>query len=161
MGFVIWLTGLPGSGKTTLAKKLKEEFEKMGRKVVILDGNEIREKFYPELGFSKEEREFHNKIVIYLAKFLSEELDYIVIVSVIAPLRKVREFARQKIKNYFEVYLKADLKFLKKRKPEIYKNKTAAFYEEGNPDLILDAREELKNKIQRILEALREKKWIP
>ena len=155
---VLWLTGLPGSGKTTLAKALKEVLEKeYGKKVVILDGNEIREKFYPELGFSKEEREFHNKIIIYLAKFLSEELNYFVIVSVIAPLRKIREFARQKIKNYIEIYLKADLDLLKKRKPEIYKDPTAVFYEEGNPDLILDAEKELDEKVKIIIEYLKSK----
>jgi len=91
---------------------------------------------------------------------LSEELDYFVIVSVIAPLRRVRELARNKIKNYLEVYLKADLELLKERKPHIYKDKTAAFYEEGNADLELDAREELGEKISKVLNVLRERNYL-
>jgi adenylylsulfate kinase len=153
-----WFTGL---SKTTIAKKLKEILEKeYGKKSVILDGNEVREFLYPELGFSKEEREFHNKVVIYLSKYLSEKLGYYVIVSVIAPIRKVREFARNKIKKYLEVYLKADLEFLRQRKPEIYRDPTAAFYEEGNPDLILDAREELDKKVEKIIKELKERNWL-
>ena len=160
MSFVIWLTGLPGAGKTTLANALKERLENMGYKVIVLDGNDIRSKLYPELGFSKEEREFHNKVVIYLAKFLSEELNYVVLVSVIAPIKEIRELARQKIKKYLEVYIKADLETLRNRKPEVYKDKTATFYEEGNPDLILDSNKELEDKIKEVFKKLKEKRWI-
>ena len=153
MGFVIWLTGLPGSGKSTIANILKEKLEKIYKKeVIILDGDKLRKEFYPDLGFSPEEREFHNKVVIYLSKFLSENLDYIVIVSVIAPIRKVREYARKIIRNYIEVYLKADMETLIRRKPEIYKNHTAKFYEEGNPDLIINTEEDLESNIRKICE---------
>jgi len=86
-----------------------------------------------------------------LAKFLSEELGYYVIVSVIAPIKRVRELAREKIKDYVEVYLKADLDLLKKRKPEIYRDKTATFYEEGNPDLILDAGNDIEKNVDKVI----------
>ena len=157
-GFVVWLTGLPATGKTTIAKELRK---RLGNNVIILDGDEIRRKFYPNLGFSKEEREFHNKVVVFLAKFLSEELGYIVIVSLVSPLKKVREFARSKINRFLEVYLKADINTLKRRKPHIYKDSSVSFYEEGNPDLVIDTSEsDIDEAVNKIIAKIREMGWL-
>ena len=69
-GFVIWLTGLPGSGKTTIARMLEEMFKKKKIKIEVFDGDEVRKNLSPDLGFTKEEREQHNRRVIYLTKLL-------------------------------------------------------------------------------------------
>ncbi|WP_456472357.1 adenylyl-sulfate kinase [Methanocaldococcus sp.] len=120
-GFTIWLTGPSGVGKSTLAQVLKEKLLDMGYCVEILDGDEIRNKLYPNLGFSKEAREMHNRIVIHMAKLLSRN-GVIAIVSLISPYRKVREYAREEIENFMEVYVYAPLEVRIKRDPKgLYK----------------------------------------
>ncbi|CAB3290105.1 putative adenylyl-sulfate kinase [Methanocaldococcus lauensis] len=116
-GFTIWLTGPSGSGKTTLARALKEKLKNKGYKVEILDGDEIRNTLYPNLGFSKEAREMHNRIVIHLAKLLSRN-GIIAIVSLISPYKSIREFARKEINNFMEVYVYAPLDVRIKRDPK-------------------------------------------
>ncbi|MCQ6254482.1 adenylyl-sulfate kinase [Methanocaldococcus sp.] len=117
VGFTIWLTGPSGAGKTTLAKALKEKLKEMGHRVEILDGDEIRNSLYPNLGFSKEAREMHNKVVIYMAKLLSRN-GVISIVSLISPYKSVREYARKEIGRFMEVYVYAPLNVRIKRDPK-------------------------------------------
>lgn len=100
-GFTIWLTGPSGAGKTTLAVKLAKRLREIGYRVEILDGDTIRKTLYPELGFSKEAREMHNRVVIYMAKLLSRN-GVIAIVSLISPYKAVREYARKEIGNFIE-----------------------------------------------------------
>jgi len=116
-GFTIWLTGPSGAGKTTLAKALKNRFKEMGYNVEILDGDEIRNTLYPNLGFSKEAREMHNRIVIHMAKLLSRN-GVIAIVSLISPYRSVRDCARKEIDRFMEVYVYAPLEVRIKRDPK-------------------------------------------
>ncbi len=108
-GFTIWLTGPSGAGKTTLAVKLARKLREMGYRVEILDGGDtIRKTLYPELGFSKEAREMHNRIVIHMARLLSRNGGVIAIVSLISPYRAVRERARKEIGgDFIEVYVYA------------------------------------------------------
>ncbi|WP_297499547.1 adenylyl-sulfate kinase, partial [Thermococcus sp.] len=116
-GFTIWLTGPSGAGKTTLAVKLAKRLRGMGYRVEILDGDTIRKTLYPNLGFSKEAREMHNRIVIHMAKLLSRN-GVIVIVSLISPYRAVREYARKEIGDFIEVYVYAPLKVRIQRDPK-------------------------------------------
>ena len=58
-GFVVWLTGLPASGKTTIARGLEAELRGRGLRVEVLDGDDVRRSLSPELGFSKGDRETH------------------------------------------------------------------------------------------------------
>lgn len=117
MSFVIWLTGPSGSGKTTLARALSEKLKKMGYRVEILDGDEIRRNLYPDIGFSREAREMHNRVVIHMAKLLSRN-GVVAIVSLISPFRAVREKARQEIGRFVEVYLKCPLEVRIQRDPK-------------------------------------------
>nr|WP_157198836.1 adenylyl-sulfate kinase [Methanocaldococcus infernus] len=120
-GFTIWLTGPSGVGKSTLAQALKEKLLSQGYCVEVLDGDEIRNKLYPNLGFSKEERELHNRVVTYMAKLLSRN-GVVVIVSLISPYRRVRKYARDEIENFMEVYVYAPLEVRIKRDPKgLYK----------------------------------------
>jgi adenylylsulfate kinase len=148
-GFCIWITGPSGAGKSTIANALLKKLKEKDYKVELLDGDEIRSKLYPYLGFSKEAREMHNKVVIEMAKRLVRN-DIIVIVSLISPFKKVREFARNEIEKFIEVYvytpleerIKRDSKglYTKALKGEI-KNLTGydGVYEEPeNPELKLD-----------------------
>ncbi|RME16554.1 MAG: adenylyl-sulfate kinase, partial [Bdellovibrio sp.] len=74
---VIWLTGLSGSGKSTIAKALKAKLEEQGNEVKILDGDELRRTISADLGFSPEDREKHNMRVIELANQLKNEGIYV------------------------------------------------------------------------------------
>ena len=112
MSFIIWMTGLPCSGKTTIAKKLSQHISKLA----ILDGDEMRELLSPNEDFSRKGINNHNKKVVNLAKLL---LDHNVPVCVpkINPFVENREDARKILKNhnFIQVYIKCSLDSCEKR----------------------------------------------
>ena len=94
--FVVWLPGLSGSGKTTIARTLEDALKSMNRCVVVLDGDEIRRHLSPDLGFSKRDRELNVERVAYLSHILSRS-GIITIVALISPFRTSRDYARKKV----------------------------------------------------------------
>ena len=117
MSFVVWMTGLPGSGKTTIARWLEDYYRKQEKKVEVLDGDEVRKTLSPGLGFTEEERTAHNKRVIHMAKVLSRN-DVVVLVSLISPYRKVRDFARSELPKFMEVHVNCPLEVCMERDPK-------------------------------------------
>jgi adenylylsulfate kinase len=97
------MTGLPSSGKTTLAEKLKDPLEKAGRKVELLDGDVIRGLF-PKTGFSKEERDNHIRRVGFMASLLAKH-GVTVICSFVSPYKETRNQVREMYDNFIEVYI--------------------------------------------------------
>lgn len=93
-GLVVWLTGLPCSGKTTIAVEAKELLEARGYKVAHLDGDNVRETLCSDLGFSKEDRRENLKRVAHCAKFLSQQ-GTVVLCSFVSPYKEQRDMARQ------------------------------------------------------------------
>ena len=84
-GFVVWMTGLPASGKSTLSRLLEKELrERHGRRVEVLDGDEVRKGLSRDLGLSKEDREEHARRVSYVAKVLARN-GVVAIVALISP----------------------------------------------------------------------------
>ena len=146
---VIWLTGIPGSGKTTLAIELKKFYEKKGLSLEILDGDEVRKTLSKDLGFSPEDRKEHNRRVIFVAQILAKN-GVTTVVPLISPYRETRDYARKEIPTFVEVWIKASIDECKKRDPKgLYKKALAgeiknltglqAPYEEPkNPELVLD-----------------------
>ena len=111
MSFVLWMTGLPCSGKTTITCKLQESIPNLA----ILDGDELREWLSPK-DFSREGRNEHNRKVAFLAKLLLNH-NVPVSVSLISPYKENRESAREIIgnENFIETYVKCSLDICEKR----------------------------------------------
>lgn len=149
-GFVVWLEGLPGSGKSTLSREIRTRLRALGWKTEILDGDEVRHMFSPELGFSRSDREFHARRVSYVARMLARN-GVAVVVAMITPYETSRQAARSQVAaNFAEVWLKCPLEVCKQRDPKgLYKSSQAGgmkkmtgvddpFEEPLNPDLVVD-----------------------
>jgi len=146
---VIWLTGIPASGKTTLALELQKFYENKGIPIEILDGDEIRKTLSKDLGLSPEDRKEHNRRVIFVAKILAKN-GVTTIVPLISPYRETRANARKEIPDFIEIWVKTSVDECIKRDPKgLYKKALAgeiknltglqAPYEEPqNAELILD-----------------------
>lgn len=113
-GFTVWLTGPPNAGKTTLAEMLRDRLVAEGDEVELFDGNLLRDKLSPNLGFSRPEREMHCRRVAYFCAVLNRH-GVNCIVALIAPYEALRQDLRREIANYFEVYLRCPLEALAAR----------------------------------------------
>lgn len=117
---VIWLTGLSGAGKTTIAQRIAAQLRSLGHQVEEMDGDVIRS-FFPTLGFTDEERDAHVRRVGYMCSRI-EAQGTTVIASLISPSIESRKFVRQICKNYFEVYVSTPLSVCEARDPKgLYK----------------------------------------
>ena len=110
---VIWLTGLSGAGKTTIAKELIADMENKGIACELLDGDVIRTMF-PGTGFSKEARNAHVKRVAYVASLLQKH-GVTTIVSLISPYRESRDFARDICAGFNEIHVATTLEECERR----------------------------------------------
>ena len=170
MTFVLWMTGLPSSGKTTINRKLAENIKNLA----ILDGDELREWLSPK-DFSREGRNEHNRKVANLAKMLLEH-NVPVGVSLISPYLENRKTARQIINNdkkFFELYVKCSLEkceerdvkgLYKKARNNEVKNLTGVndpYEEPANPNLVIDTEKyTIEECINKILDFLKSMKCI-
>ncbi len=107
-GFVLWMTGLSGSGKTTIALLLEEELLRRGLKVERLDGDIVRKSLTRDLGFSKEDREKNIERVTFVAKLLSRN-GVACICSFISPYQSIRDGVRAETTNFMETFIDASL----------------------------------------------------
>ena len=103
-GFTVWMTGLPSSGKSTLAGLLAAELQGRGLPVVNLDGDEVRMRLSKGLGFSKEDRDENIRRISYVARVASD-MGGVAITSAISPYREIRDEARAEIANFVEVFV--------------------------------------------------------
>ena len=113
---VIFLTGLSGSGKSTVAVGIYQELQKRGIKVEHLDGDVVRD-IFPRTGFSREERDRHIRRIGFLAGML-EKNGITVVASFIAPYKESRDFVRERCNNYREVYLSTPIEVCRQRDPK-------------------------------------------
>lgn len=144
---VIWLIGISGAGKTTIGRKLEEHFNNIGKKCYLLDGDEVRDLFDRDLGYSDAEREANIKRIM-LGAYLLDKNDIIGIICNIGPLEHLRQLARKKIKGYNEIYVKKDLAISMKNDVKgVYKENAgktqivgidATFDEPQTPDLVIE-----------------------
>jgi adenylylsulfate kinase len=113
-GVIIWLTGLSGAGKTTIANRLKDVISQRDLNVEVLDGDIIRTNLSQGLGFSKSDRDINIRRVGYVANLLSRN-GVIVIVAAISPYRAVRDEIRASSHNFIEVYVNAPIEICESR----------------------------------------------
>jgi len=149
-GMVLWLYGLSGSGKSTIARAAHERLLAAGRLAAVLDGDTLRAGLNENLGFSDDDRRENVRRVAHVARLLSIQ-GLIVLVSVITPRRDLRALAAQIAgPGFLEIFVRASYATCAARDPKgLYKRaedgrlaaftgRDSAFEEPESPDLILD-----------------------
>ncbi|WP_029215593.1 adenylyl-sulfate kinase [Kallotenue papyrolyticum] len=171
-GLTIWLTGLSGAGKSTIAGLLAEALRARGRRVEILDGDVVRTHLSKGLGFSREDRDTNVLRIGWVCEVLTRH-GVIAIAAVISPYRATRDEVRRRIGRFVEVFVDAPLEVCIERDVKgLYKKalagEIAAFtgvsdpYEPPlAPELTLHtAQETPEQSVARILAYLEEHEWI-
>ena len=143
VGQVIWITGLSGSGKTTIAEAICPRFKELGLSPIILDGDILREIFTGtnknKASYDRNERIDLSRKYGLLCKNLSWQ-GFTVIIATVSMFDEVYAWNRKNLPNYFEVYLNVPLSELKRRDPKnIYKRfNTGAIRNVAGLDLSVD-----------------------
>ena len=168
-GVVVWLTGLPGSGKTTVARGVAEELRRKGFRVEVLDGDEVRKWLSPEAGFTREDRRRHLIRVAHVSRLLARN-GVIVLCSFVSPYRDVRREIREIVERdapFVEVYVKCSLEECIRRDPKgLYRRALRGeikhftgisdpYEPPENPELELDTESEsVEENVRKLLEYL-------
>lgn len=113
-GMVIWLTGLPCAGKSTLAHALFEALTQRGLSCEVLDGDVVRQNLSRGLGFSREDRDINVKRIGFVAGLLAKH-GAVAIVAAVSPYREVRQAVRSGIERFVEVHVDAPTQVCEKR----------------------------------------------
>ena len=113
-GKVVWITGLSGSGKSTIASEVVKQFENEGLKVCMLDGDGIREAMDNDLGYHFGDRLKSAYRMSRLAKMFSQQ-GLNVVVATISLFKEIHDFNRSELKNYIEVYMENDVALLQRQ----------------------------------------------
>src|SRR6266851_1632953 len=167
-GFTLWFTGLSGAGKSTLSEAIEHRLKASGQKVEVLDGDVVRTHLSKGLGFSREDRDTNIKRIAFVCGLLTRN-DVICISAAISPYRETRQWARDHIGDFVEVYVKCPIEVCRQRDVKgLYKlvdeGKIKGFtgvddpYEEPeNPELIVETdKETVEESIGRIFARLEE-----
>ena len=171
-GFVVWFTGLPGSGKSTIANGVAEELRKEGYRVEVLDGDWIRKTINPDAGFTREQRRIHLRRVAWIARLLARN-GVVVLCSFVSPYREVRAEIRSIVEEegipFIEVFVKCSLEECIRRDPKgLYKKALRGeiqhftgisdpYEEPENPDIVIDTEHDsIEMNIKKVLAKLRE-----
>ncbi len=149
-GMVVWMTGLSGSGKTTIAQEAEKMLIKAGVPAYILDGDKLRKGLNSDLGFSEDDRRENIRRTAEAAKLFAD-MGAVTIVTLISPFEESRRQAREIIGGAFsEVYVKASVETCASRDPKnLYKKAYAGEIKNftgidspyeipENPDIVLD-----------------------
>jgi len=167
-GVVLWFTGLPSSGKSTIANEVAYKLHSKGKLSYVLDGDNIRHGLNKNLGFSPEDRNENIRRISEVANLFADA-GFITITAFISPYRKYRNFCRGLVgtDRFLEIFVKTSVETCEKRDPKgLYKKARAgeikgftgvdAPYEEPeNPELILDTdKETIEESVEKVLNKL-------
>jgi adenylyl-sulfate kinase len=172
-GFTLWFTGLSGSGKSTLAQYLTPKLIELGKRVEVLDGDEIRENLSKGLGFSKEDRDTNIRRIGYVANLLARN-GVCSITAAISPYREIRREVRSRAQaGFVEVYVFCPLEVVEERDTKgLYKKARAGIiknftgisdpYEEPEQAEVMvnTAEESIEESADKILSYLRSQALI-
>lgn len=171
-GFTLWFTGLSGAGKSTLSQAVEQRLRALERNVEVLDGDVVRTNLSKGLGFSREDRDTNIKRIAFVCKLLTRN-GVACISAAISPYAETREWARNEIGNFVEVYLKCPIDVCRQRDVKgLYKladeGKIKGFtgvddpYEEPeHPELVLETdKETIEESVDRIFAKLEELGYI-
>jgi adenylylsulfate kinase len=167
-GVTIWFTGLPCSGKTTLAQKLSAELKKRGILCEDLDGDVTRKYLSKGLGFSKEDRDENIRRVGFVCSLLTKH-GTVVTAAFVSPYRSIRDENRKLIGNFVEVYVKCSVeKCMERDVKGMYKKAIAGeiknftgvsdpFEEPERPELVVETDKESEaESLKKIIDKLEE-----
>jgi bifunctional enzyme CysN/CysC len=175
LGHTVWLTGLSGSGKSTIACEVERQLTEQGRLCYLLDGDNVRHGLNRDLGFSAEERSENIRRVAEVARLMNEA-GVIVIAAFISPYRDDRRRAREIVgqAHFSEVFVDAPLDVCEGRDPKGLYAKVRAgeipqftgvtdpYEAPENPDLRLDtAQQDIAVSVETVLGSLRDRGVIP
>lgn len=171
---LIWFTGLPSSGKSTIAHLVEKYLFEKGIRTYVLDGDNVRHGLNSNLGFSRDDRYENLRRIVELSK-LMVDAGLIVLASFISPYREDRKYVKERFHNdnFLEIYVKCSIEECEKRDPKgnykkaragIIQNYTgisAPYEEPENPDLIIDTEKlSLQNSVQEVMKLLKERNFI-
>ncbi len=176
-GFTIWLTGLSGAGKTTLATEMARELRARGVSVEVLDGDQVRTNLSKGLGFSKEDRDTNIRRIGYVCRLLSRN-GVAAISAAISPYREARDEVRRLVEQdgaeFLEVFVTCPIDVLAERDVKgLYKKALAGEikgftgvddpYEEPlAPDVIIESDRELVDfSAMKIINELEQRELVP
>lgn len=170
-GVVVWFTGLPSAGKSTIAHAVEDRLHRMSCRTFVLDGDNVRHGLSGDLGFSDDDRHENIRRIGEVAK-LFVEAGIIVLTAFVSPFRRDRQLARGLLLHgdFLEVYCRCPLEICEARDPKGHYSRArageighftgvSAPYEEPlNPDLMLDtARNTLGETVDRVCGMLAER----
>ena len=172
-GFTLWFTGLPASGKNTLANEVSKELsEKYILPVERLDGRVLRQTLWQDLGFSSEDRYKNIERATYIAKLLTKNR-VVTVASFVSPEKGMRSWARKQIGNFVEIYTKCPVEVCIQRDPRgEYKKALAGqitqfpgistpYEEPDNPEIVLETdKENIEQCRQKIIEFLKKSGYL-
>ena len=172
-GFTLWFTGLSGAGKSTLANHVAKDLRARGLNVEILDGDEVRTNLSKGLGFSKEDRDTNIKRIGYVCNLLTRN-GVVVISAAISPYKEIRDYNRQQIGHFVEIYVQCSIEALTKRDVKgLYKKALAGeiqnftgvsdpYEPPPHPEITIDSeRQSEPESLKTILDYLERHDWIP
>ena len=172
-GFTLWFTGLPCSGKSTLARRVEEILLERGMNVEVLDGDEVREHLSKGLGYSKEDRDTNIRRIGYVAKLLARN-GVVAIGAAISPYREIRGEVRGWHDRFVEVYVEAPVDVLTERDVKgMYKKALAGqikhftgvddpYEPPENPEVIVETdKEDVTESVNKIIHTLEIMDYIP
>ena len=172
VGVTVWFTGLPCSGKTTVADRVASVLRERGCKVERLDGDTVRQGLTSDLGFSKKDRDENIKRVTFVAKLLTRN-DVIVLATFVSPYEERRRLTREEIGSFMEVYVKCSLeKCIERDVKGMYRKALAGeikdftgvddpYEEPVNPELVIETDvETLGESTERVLSCMKQLGFI-
>lgn len=171
-GVTVWFTGLPCSGKTTIADKLGEVLLERGEKMERLDGDTVRKGLTSDLGFSKEDRAENIKRVTFVAKLLTRN-DVKVLATFVSPYIDRRQKTREEIDQFMMVYVRTPVEECIKRDVKGMYAKALAGEIKGftgiddpyeapvDPELIVDTdKETVEESVQKVLTEMKKRGFL-